>query len=174
VEKDDDGMSAPLATATGAVTLDEAIRFIWAETEILDRLAYREWLPLWTATGLYIVPIDREGGDPVDSLNIVYDGAEMREARVTRLLSGFSRSSAPPAPTARTTSRFVLDSAAAASARVRCAQILVEYKYGRTRTLAADMTYDLVRASDGALRIERKVVLLLNSDDHQFGMGYLL
>jgi hypothetical protein len=67
-----------------------------------------------------------------------------------------------------------MESAGADSARVRCAQILVEYKYGRTRTLAADMTYDLVRASDGALRIERKVVLLLNSDDHQFGMGYLL
>lgn len=166
-------MSAPLDSPAGAVTLDEAIRFIWAETEILDRLAYREWLPLWTTTGLYIVPIDREG-DPVDALNIVYDGAEMREARVKRLLSGFSMSSAPPARTARTTSRFVLESAATDSARVRCAQILVEYKYGRTRTLAADMTYDLVRASDGALRIERKVVMLLNSDDHQFGMGYLL
>ncbi|HWL46374.1 MAG TPA: aromatic-ring-hydroxylating dioxygenase subunit beta [Sphingomonadaceae bacterium] len=166
-------MSA-LPTATEPVTLDEAIRFIWTETEILDRLAYREWLPLWTKTGLYVVPIDRDGGDPVEALNIVYDGAEMREARVKRLLSGFSMSSAPPARTARTTSRFVLESAGAGTARVRCAQILIEYKYGRTRTLGADLSYDLRRADDGTLRIERKVVQLLNSDDHLFGIGYLL
>lgn len=168
-------MSALLepVSAAGLVFLDEAARFIWAENEMLDRLAYRDWLKLWTETGLYIIPIDREG-DPVDALNIVYDNAQMREARVKRLLSGFSMSSAPPARTVRTTSRFVLETAGPDSARVRCAQILVEYKYGRTRTLAADMTYDFQHAADGSLRMERKVVQLVNSDDHQFGIGYLL
>jgi 3-phenylpropionate/cinnamic acid dioxygenase small subunit len=77
------------------ITLEEGLPFVWREAELLDRLAYAEWLDLWTADGLYIVPIDRGDGDPADALNIIYDGAEMRAARVKRLLSGFSMSAAP-------------------------------------------------------------------------------
>jgi 3-phenylpropionate/cinnamic acid dioxygenase small subunit len=174
VEEDDDGMSPLLAQDdVTAIALDEAMAFVWAEAEMLDRLAYRDWLKLWTGTGLYIIPIDRDDGDPADALNIVYDDRDMREARVKRLLSGFSMSSAPPARTVRTLSRFVVAGGDAGAFELRCAQILVEYKYGRTRTLAADVAYQLVRTADG-IRIDRKIVRLINSDDDQFGIGYLL
>ena len=36
------------AVMTTAPTLDEAIAFIWAEADMLDRLDYKAWLPLWT------------------------------------------------------------------------------------------------------------------------------
>lgn len=160
------------APEVAAIDLQEAMAFVWAEAEILDRLAYRDWLPLWTDSGLYIIPIDRDG-DPADALNIVYDGQEMRQARVKRLLSGFSMSSAPPARTVRTLSRFVVAGSDAGAMQLRCAQILIEYKYGRTRILAADLTYHLVRTAEG-IRIERKVVRLINSDEDHFGIGYLL
>ncbi|WP_292965631.1 aromatic-ring-hydroxylating dioxygenase subunit beta [Novosphingobium sp. UBA1939] len=159
-------------TATAAIGLDEAAAFIWAEGELLDRLAYKDWLPLW-AGGHYVIPIDRDASDPVDALNIAYDDATMREARVKRLLSGFSMSSAPPARTVRSASRFVVEDSAPGALTVRCAQILVEYKYGRTRTLAADVTYRLVR-TDAGLRMAGKTILLLNSDEDLFGIGYLL
>ncbi|CAN5155498.1 aromatic-ring-hydroxylating dioxygenase subunit beta [soil metagenome] len=155
-----------------AITLDEAMAFVWAEAETLDRLAYKDWLKLWTDTGLYIIPIEREG-DPREALNIVYDNQDMRQARAKRLMSGFSMSSAPPARTIRTLSRFVVAEQGPGAITLRCAQILVEYKYTRTRTLAADVTYRLVRTADG-IRIETKSILLINSDDGLFGIGYLL
>jgi 3-phenylpropionate/cinnamic acid dioxygenase small subunit len=155
------------------IGLDEAAAFVWAEAELLDRLAYLDWLKLWSADGLYIIPIDRDAPDPADALNVVYDGREMREARAKRLLSGFSMSSAPPARTVRTVSRFVVKAQEPDAIAFDAAQILVEYKYGRTRTLAADVSYRLVRI-DGVLKLARKSVLLLNSDQDMFGIGYLL
>ena len=83
------------------ISLHEAAEFIWREADILDDLAYRDWLKLWTADGLYIVPIDRDAEDYAAALNVLYDDKGMREARAKRLLSGFSMSSAPPARTVR-------------------------------------------------------------------------
>jgi 3-phenylpropionate/cinnamic acid dioxygenase small subunit len=172
VEEDDGGMSIPQHAAS-AIALADAMAFVWAENELLDRLAYRDWLKLWDPRGLYVIPIDRDAADAAEALNVAYDDQTMREARVKRLLSGFSMSSAPPARTVRTTSRFVVEAGDAHSITLRCGQMLVEYKYGRTRTLGADVTYVLVSSPEG-LKMTRKTILLLNSDEDLFGIGYLL
>lgn len=168
-------LAEPLSAgpSLAAPSLDEAISFIWAEADMLDRLDYRLWLPLWIESGRYIIPTQRGLDSYDDSLNIVNDDAVMRAARVKRLLSGFAMSSAPPARTVRTVSRFVPLSAEGSALTLRAAQILVEYKYERQRTLAADMTYRIVATTDG-LRLDRKIVTLVNCDDYQHGIGYLL
>lgn len=158
---------------TTAPTLEEAIAFIWAEADVLDRLDYKAWLPLWTDEGRYIIPTERGIDDHDDRLNIVNDDAGMRAARVKRLLSGFSMSSAPPARTVRTVSRFVPQAGDEGGLTLRAAQILAEYKYERMRILAADVHYRIVRGVDG-LKIDRKIVTLVNCDDFQHGIGYLL
>jgi 3-phenylpropionate/cinnamic acid dioxygenase small subunit len=155
-------------------TLAEATAFVWAEADLLDRLDYKPWLKLWTDTGMYIVPTERKPADYAEVLNIVYDDRGMREARAKRLLSGFSMSSAPPARTVRTVSRFVVTCAGPGFIEVRAAQMLAEYKYGHMRFLPADVTYRLVRGPDGVLLIDEKVVTLINAEDYQFGIGYLL
>jgi len=161
-------------TKPGAeVGLHEAIEFVWAEAEMLDRLDYKPWLKLWTAGGLYIVPADPAAKDYAQVLNIAYDDAEMRQARAKRLLSGFSMSSAPPARTVRTISRFVLKDHGADAIELRCAMLMAEYKYERMRLLAADIDYRLLR-DGGELRLDRKVVTLVNADDYLHGLGYLL
>lgn len=159
--------------ATMAPTFDEAIAFIWAEADLLDRLDYKKWLPLWTEGGRYIIPTERGIEDFDDRLNVVNDDAEMRAARVKRLLSGFSMSSAPPARTVRTVSRFVPLSADDGAIVLRAAQIIAEYKYERMRILAGDVEYRIVRGVDG-LKIDRKIVTLVNCDDFLHGIGYLL
>lgn len=161
------------SAATTAPTFEEAIAFIWAEADLLDRLDYKKWLPLWTEDGRYIIPTERGLEDFDDSLNILNDDAEMRAARVKRLLSGFSMSSAPPARTVRTVSRFVPLATDDRSILLRAAQIIAEYKYERMRILAADVEYRIVRDVDG-LKIDRKVVTLVNCDDFLHGIGYLL
>ena len=80
-------------------------------------------------------------------------------------------SAAPPARTVRTVSRFV-PTEVEGGLVVRAAQHIVEYKYERTRTLAADVTFHLVQV-EGAIRLREKVVKLINSDDALHGIGYL-
>jgi 3-phenylpropionate/cinnamic acid dioxygenase small subunit len=161
VETDDERMT---------ITLDEAIQFIWREAEMLDAHDYDPWLRLWTDSGRYIVPVGRTTDDYASVLNVAYDDAEMRDARVKRLKSGFSMSAAPPARTVRTVSRFVMQ--AGHGFTVRAAQHIVEYKYDRTRMMAADVTFRVVR-DGGELRLDQKVIQLINSDDALHGIGYL-
>lgn len=178
-------MSGPLLEPAPGITLQEATEFIWLEADLLDTQDYAAWLALWTTAGRYVIPIERTGDDHADRLNVVYDDRPMREARVQRLQSGLSTSANPSARTVRTVSRFRALEARDGAVRLRCAQHLVEYKYERTRTLAADVSYRLVRtgagggAGDGAraagsIALDEKVIRLINSDDALFGMGYLL
>lgn len=155
------------------IGLQEAIEFIWTEADLLDAQDYDAWLALWTKDGHYIIPIERAAVDHAAHLNIVYDDQAMRAARVKRLASGLSMSASPSARTVRTVSRFRRLESADGTASIRCAQHLVEYKYDRTRTLAADVTYRLVRTSDG-LALDQKIVCLINSDEALYGIGYLL
>jgi 3-phenylpropionate/cinnamic acid dioxygenase small subunit len=162
-----------LIAAHCAIELQEAIEFIWREADLLDAQEYPEWLALWTLSGHYVIPIERDSDDHAAELNIIYDDHAMRAARVKRLSSGLSMSASPSARTCRTVSRFRRLDDVDGTAVIRCAQHLVEYKYDRTRILAADVTYRLVRAGNG-IALERKVVRLINSDDALFGIGYLL
>ncbi|WP_206243611.1 aromatic-ring-hydroxylating dioxygenase subunit beta [Novosphingobium terrae] len=165
-----------MSTATltrHAISLDDATRFIWAEADILDRLDYRAWLPLWTKDGRYTIPIEHDAVDYDNQLNVAHDDEEMRQARVKRLLSGFSMSAAPPARTVRTISRFVVTAAADDLIELRSAMVLVEYKYERTRVLAGDVEFRLKR-DEGVIKLDRKVVRLANCDDYLHGIGYLL
>lgn len=165
---------SPVADAR-PIDLHAAAAFIWNEADLLDRYDYLPWLALWTEAGRYVVPIDRDADrEPADALNIAYDDAAMRTARVKRLRSGFAMSSAPPARTARTVSRFVTTGSGPGWIEVRGAQHLVEYKFERTRMLAADVTYRLVRDPDGGVLLDRKEVRLINSDEPIWGIGYLL
>lgn len=162
-----------VAESASGISLQEAAEFIWLEADLLDRYDYKPWLKMWTEGGLYVIPIERDVADHANALNIAYDDAEMREARVKRLRSGFSMSSAPAARTARTASRFVRTGETMDSLEVRCAQHIVEYKFERTRILATDVTFRLVRRDDG-LAIDFKEIRLINSDDFVWGIGYLL
>lgn len=165
---------APVRVGSSGISLQDAAEFAWREADMLDRHDYKPWLALWTADGRYVIPIERkEGIEYLDALNVAYDDAEMREARVKRLRSGFAMSSAPAARTARTVSRFVRTGETAEGLEVRAAQHIVEYKFERTRILAADVVYRLVRTETG-IALAYKEVLLLNSDDALWGIGYLL
>jgi 3-phenylpropionate/cinnamic acid dioxygenase small subunit len=179
VEEDDERMSAakenlklPTADAN-AIALQEAVEFIWREADLLDAQDYVSWLALWSDGGHYILPIERGREDFAAHLNLIYDDRSMREARVKRLQSGMSMSASPSARTVRTVSRFRALADAGNACAIRCAQHLVEYKYDRTRVLAADVTYHLVRRNQD-LALAQKVVQLINSDEALFGIGYLL
>lgn len=151
--------------------LRDVTEFVWHEGALLDAREYDAWLALWAEGGHYVMPIgDTE--DFANSLNLCYDDARMRRDRIARFQAGFSISSAPPAQTVRTLSRFRIERAEGDVITATCAEHLVEDKFGRQRVFAANLTYVLV-ATDGGLRIRDKVVRLLNSDGVLTSISYL-
>jgi 3-phenylpropionate/cinnamic acid dioxygenase small subunit len=164
VEADDAGVT---------IELQDAVEFIWHEADLLDARDYESWLRLWTDAGRYVIPIERDVVDYAGALNIAYDDAALREARVKRLRSGLSISAAAAARTVRTLSRFVRVLDQPDVLEVRCAQHIAEQKREHARVLAADVTYRIVRAGD-RLALDLKVVHLIDSDEAQHGIGYLL
>lgn len=146
-------------------------QFIWSEAAILDACEYDTWLDLWKPEGLYIIPIE-EAEDYSEVLNLCYDDDKMRRNRIKRFQDGFSISSAPPAITVRTVSRFVIDAVDGDTVVVSCAQHLVEEKFGRQRLWAANVHYTLT-TTDSSFMLQKKVVRLLNSDGVLNSFSYL-
>ncbi|MGM0858340.1 MAG: aromatic-ring-hydroxylating dioxygenase subunit beta [Pseudomonadota bacterium] len=149
----------------------QVTEFLWNEAAILDAREYDAWLDLWQPEGLYILPIE-DAEDYADVLNLCYDDDKMRRDRIKRFQEGFSISSAPPAITVRTLSRFVINAVDGETIDVSCGQHLVEDKFGRQRLWAANVRYNL-KATDSSFKIEQKVVRLLNSDGVLNSFSYL-
>lgn len=153
--------------------LAAAAEFIALEADLLDHREYKEWLVLWEPEGLYIVPTDPDTEDFAGNVNYAYDDGAMRDMRVRRLSSGQSMSAAHAATTLRSVSRFrLLDRAANGDLKLRCAQNLVEYKFGKHRTYAANVEWTL-RPAGASFRIVQKVVRLINAGDALAGMTFL-
>ena len=154
------------------VKLQDIAEFLWMEADLLDRRDYDTWLDLWTEEGFYVIPVDKEGDDFANRLNIAYDDAKMRKMRVERFQAGFSISSAPPADSVRTLSRFVIEGAEGDTVTVRAAQHVIEDKFGRQRMFAANVSWKLKVTEDGFM-IRDKVIRLLNSDGVLTSISYL-
>ncbi|KTC35935.1 MAG: aromatic-ring-hydroxylating dioxygenase subunit beta [Pseudomonas sp.] len=153
--------------------LQEVSAFIWQEGDMLDHGEYDAWLAQWTDQGTYIIPIRPEETDYENTLNYAYDDHHMRGLRVQRLVGGESISTSPRPRTVRTLSRFRVLDDDGTNLTVRCAQNLREFRKDTLKHYSANLTYTLVR-TEGGLRIQRKVVGLINSDDTLAGIGYIL
>ena len=57
---------------------------------------------------------------------------------------------------------------------LRCAQNLREFRKENLKHYTADVTYHLVRQTEGGLKISRKVINLVNSTDTLAGISYIL
>jgi 3-phenylpropionate/cinnamic acid dioxygenase small subunit len=153
--------------------LGDAIVFVWKEAQLLDQKRYGEWSDLWTDEGIYVVPIDTDATDFSLSLNYAFDDARMRKMRLERMASGMSISAQSAAATVRTVSRFTLVSAEDDVIEVESAQILIAYKREAYATFTANLTHRL-RREGNALRLERKVIRLINAADSLDALGFLL
>lgn len=160
-------------TLLSQATFAQAVRFIWREAELLDQKDYHAWLQLWSPSGFYVVPIDPNVTDFAANLNYAYDDQHMRELRVQRLTSGYSPSVTDAARTVRTVSRFTIASHTADLIEVRSAQVIVAYKRGVSTLFAANVEHRLALV-EGELRLEQKVVRLIDSTDALNAIGFLL
>ena len=165
-------MNVPLIMKP-TIGLQEAEELVALEADFLDHACYEEWLALWTPASRYVVPIDPAATDFDNSLNYAYDDHQMRRKRTERLTNGQSISASPVARTIRLLSRFRMLETAEDRCELRCAQLLTEQRRGRTRTYVANLSYRLVREG-GTLKIDQKVVRLINSTEALGGISYIL
>jgi len=154
-------------------SLSLASEFIWREAELLDRRRYDEWSRMWSPTGTYVVPIDPDTTDFAATLNYAYDDARMRAMRIERLTSGNAVSAVDAARTVRTISRFTEVGTSDDVIEVNSAQVLVAFKRGIPTLFASDLTHRLRFTPEG-IRLEQKVVRLINSADTLNALGFLL
>jgi 3-phenylpropionate/cinnamic acid dioxygenase small subunit len=151
----------------GADMLDSlatARAFVDYEADLLDRLAYDEWLGLWEEDGRYIMPIERGEIDYRDVLNHIYDDATMRRQRVHRLLSGHAPAADPVMRTVRTVSRVRLMEANEGELVVASSLLIISFRRQIQTLLAADVTHRLALSGQG-IRLREKLVRLINSDE---------
>lgn len=161
-------------TLTPESTLAHAAEFISLEADLLDRYDYQSWLALWMPEGTYVVPVEPDEQNFEDTLNYAYDNAAMRDMRVRRLTSGESMSASHAARTLRNVSRFrILGTDTNGDIQMRNAQTLIEYKFDRHRTFAANVEWTL-RPDGDSFKIVQKVVRLINGGDSLTGLTFLL
>lgn len=143
--------------------LAQVTEFIGYEADLLDHKGYKEWLSLWTDSGLYIVPADLNETDYLNALNLALDDAEMRNLRVARLQNGESVSAMSVGNTVRMMSRVRILEAGDEAVIARCAMTLNELRHGKLVSYPANVEYILRPTSEG-FKMEQKVVKLLHAD----------
>lgn len=154
--------------------LHEVTAFVWLEADLLDHSEHDAWLNLWSEDGIYIIPIDPQLTDYENNLNYAYDNQHMRKLRVARLENGEAISTSPKANTVRSVSRIRILKHENGEIVLRCAQNLREFRKSNLKHYTADVTYHLVRDQQQDLKINRKIINLVNSTDTLAGISYIL
>jgi 3-phenylpropionate/cinnamic acid dioxygenase small subunit len=165
------------------LTRAEAEEFVYRETRLLDTLRLEEWLTLFTADGLYWLPIhDGDPADAADTVSIVYDDQERREERVFRTLHTPVLDQNPRSRTVHMVSNVeVGDVDERGDVRVLCSQFVAELRSGgqrqiglnQTRVLAARGEYRLRRTDDG-WRMSLKKLMLVDADQPLYNLTFLI
>jgi 3-phenylpropionate/cinnamic acid dioxygenase small subunit len=88
------------ATPIVELTQQQAEGFLYREARLLDERRFEEWLELFTADGLYWLPMD-DAVDPTLEPSILFADANERALRVYQILHQPHYSQMPPSRTAR-------------------------------------------------------------------------
>jgi 3-phenylpropionate/cinnamic acid dioxygenase small subunit len=147
--------------------------FLWLEADLLDRRHYQEWLQLWAAGGLYVIPAKHDVTDFENSLNYAYDDDAMRSQRVKRLLGGRTISENHATRTVRSVSRLRVMSRKHDSIEVSSSLIIVLHKSDEQTILAANVSHVLLGAPQG-FRIQRKVIRLADAEGRLPDLSFIL
>ena len=150
--------------------------FLDQEADLLDRVELEEWLGLWCADPMYVVPIDWAQPDPAADefyrgpgrarVCIVYDDRARLEQRIRRLRSQYNWTQNPPVRSQRMISSVVLHPAAAGECIVTSKFMLALYRMsrGEVDVLAGHLHHRLEMLDGGGFRILGKIATLINCD----------
>jgi 3-phenylpropionate/cinnamic acid dioxygenase small subunit len=139
-------------------TLEDVTQFIYREARLQDEHRYDEWESLWTDDGVYWVPANGDGGDPEQVMSIIYDNRSRIALRIRQYHTGKRFSQTPQSRLRRLISNIEV----------------MEENQTRGDVLCAARTEYRLRRVDGALRMARKKVNLVNNQDALYSMAFLV
>ncbi len=154
-----------------------AVDFLYREARLADEARYAEWLALWTDDAVYWVPATTDPhADPEQHLSHVFDNRTRLETRIKLLLTGHRYSQEPPSIMRRLVSNIEVAPAGSEELSVESNFILGELSVQarhEMRWWIGRATHRL-RPGDGALRMSRKTVVLVDAAEPLPNLSFLL
>ena len=159
--------------ANDLALLNEVTQFIYREARLQDEHQYEAWEALWADDGVYWIPADGEGGDPNQTMSIIYDNRSRIALRVKQLLTGRHFSQSPRSPLRRVVSNIEILGSDDTTIRT-AANAMVFESHVRGDTIWASRNEYVLRRDANALRMVLKKVMLVNNDKALFSMAFLM
>ena len=141
------------------------IDFVYAEARMLDEQRFEDWLALFTDDGHYWMPLAPGQQDARLHASLLYEDKLLLRVRVERLAGVRTFSQQPRSRCHHLLQQPTVEAfdEAAGQFTVRCAFHYVETRLDAQTLFVGWATHELVLI-DGALRIQRKRVDLVNCD----------
>lgn len=148
-------------------------QFLYREARLQDEHRLAEWEALWTDDAVYWVPANGEDVDPEARMSIVYDNRSRIALRIRQMLTGKRYSQLPASRLRRVIGNIEILGDEAGGTCVTANMLLYESHRRGQILWAARNTY-LLRFVDGAWRMARKKVALVNNDRELTTMAFLI
>lgn len=150
----------------------EAEDVLFHEAWLLDERRYADWLAMFTADGIYWLPVE-EGSDPRARVSLIYDTSLRREERVFRLLNTPAHAQDPPSRTQHFVTNVRVEDGSNGAAIVHSSQLIGELRRGQgdyrhlgigDQAMFAGRCTHTLRRESSQWRIAEKKLVLLNRD----------
>lgn len=148
-------------------------RFLYREARLVDEHCYDEWLSLWSDDGIYWIPCRHEDTDPLRQVSVIYDNRAKLGNRIARFKSGSVLAQDPPSRMRRLISNIEVERKSENELAAELNFILVEARASQQQIWCGRSFHTLRGASD-ALKIARKKVLLVNSEQEMPILQFLI
>ena len=169
-----DGRTVEQLTALSLLDLHHHVsQFLFKEARLQDTHAYDDWEALWTDDATYWVPANGHDTDPELQMSILYDNRSRIGIRVKQLKTGRRHTQTPRSELARTISNIELVSVADHELDVIANAVIFEDNMRGETIWAARNEYRL-RLVDGAFKLVRKKVVLVNNHKPIFTLSFLV
>lgn len=175
---DEDEVQSPVSppvrlSAEQELLLRRIEQFLYYEARLQDLHAYDDWEALWADDAVYWIPANGDNTDPETQMSIVYDNRSRIGIRVKQLKTGKRHTQTPRSQLARIIANIEFVAQNGNEFDVRANSFIHEESLRGAATWAARNDYRL-RLVDGAFKLVRKKVVLVNNNKPIYTLSFLV
>lgn len=148
-------------------------KFLYHEAHLQDSHEYDAWEALWEDDAIYWIPANGSDTDPEQQMSIIYDNRSRIGVRIAQLKTGRRHTQTPRSELVRIISNIEVVEVEGNEVEVR-ANVQIHEENLRGTTLWAARNEYRLRNVDGALRLVRKKVVLINNEKPVFTLSFLV
>lgn len=148
-------------------------QFLYHEAHLQDVHDYDGWEALWTHDAIYWVPANGQDTDPETQMSIIYDSRSRIGIRIAQLKTGRRHTQTPRSEIVHVISNIVVTEVDSTEVSARANALVYEDNL-RGETLWGSRNEYRLRLVDGAFRLVRKKVGLVNNARPVFTLSFLI